>query len=130
MPTHKHTLSVTTPEGAVTKKVSVTGDANEGLDVTIAGLATDTLVNVAFTQAGLKSIYIVTDQDLSLETNATNHASGDIIALSANKPLQWYTGGPVPLTTWFNFDVTKFYFTNAGATAANVTIRILRDSTP
>lgn len=128
--THIQTISVTTPSGPVSQAVRYTADAQDELEVTIGAGLTDVLVNLAFTLAGLKSLYLLSDVAVTLETNATNHAGGDEISILANDPLDWRASSYVPIATFLTADVTKMYFTNATTDAATVKIRVLRDSTP
>jgi len=129
--THFQTIGITTPAGPVSKAVQLTGDAEDSFDLTIGAGLTDVLANVAFVRANVKSLYILSDTNVSLETNATDHSGGDIIALLANDPLEYRAGSYVPLSTFFpTADVTKMYFTNLTSGNATVKIRVLRDSTP
>lgn len=77
--------------------------------------------------SALASVYILSDQDLTLKTNSTG-SPDDTIILTANKPVIWYAGcgWTNPLTV----DVTKFYLTNGGGTSATFRARFLYDSTP
>lgn len=126
--THKY-RTVLSGEGITTardKTVEVTGDGHDGRSVQITS-GNDRNVLIAFTLAALKGYYIVSDQDLTLETNSSS-AADDTIAMVANKPLVWYDG--CGYDKHFTADVTTLYFSNAGATTANLTIDVLKDATP
>ncbi len=117
---------MTTPQGAVNSTVSATGAASVVLDAENFPIAADTLINVAFPYATLKAYYLVATQDCTVETNATDHAGGQSIALTANVPLAWITGGAG--ANVFTADVTKFYVT--AAVAGTLSLRALYDPTP
>jgi len=95
----------------------------------VAGLATDALWSVALDISQIQYLIISTDQDLTLETNSGG-APQETIALAANNALEWYKDAGIAIATLFAGDVTALYFTNAGATAANVSIEVGLDATP
>ena len=88
---------------------------------------TDFLVNIAIDVSELEFFILLSDQALTLKTNSTG-APDQTIAIAANVPLTFTgaAGETNPLTV----DITKFYFTNASATAANVRCVSLQDPTP
>jgi hypothetical protein len=111
---------------AVDKTVEVTADGLDSREVQIT-VGSDREVSVAFTLAALKGYYIVSDQALTLETNSSS-APTDTIILAAGKPLVWNESSGN--AKHFTADVTKFFFTNAAAVTANVSIRVAKDATP
>lgn len=117
-----------TPEGVLSQPVTSTGSGVQAIDDTIDTAITDQLVNVAFALTVLKCFYFLSDQDVTLETNAADHTGGDSIAIQANKPLVWQSGGY--LANPFAFAVTKIYLTNASGSTANYSCRVLTDATP
>lgn len=113
----------------LTQDVVTTSDAEDNRDISVASDATDALVAFVADYDQIKALYIVSDQDVLLETNSGS-APGDSIALKANKPLIWQSSDgyfACPFTT----NVTALYLTNQSdpATAATVSIRMLVDST-
>lgn len=114
---------------AVDKTVTLTADGLTERSFTVAASTTDQQVIIAFTQAALKGFYIVSDQDITLETNATDHTGGNQIDLVANQPYVWYNG--CLAAKLFTNDVTTMYFTTGAITAAaNVKMVVLHDATP
>jgi hypothetical protein len=121
------TQQVQTPAGLTSQATTVTASAMLALDESVATGSTDTLINGAFTYAEVKGVYILSDQAITIETNATDHTGGDILTMTANVPKVYFTNfGVNP----FAFNVTKFYVTNASGSTANITIRVLYDATP
>lgn len=77
----------------------------------------------------LVSVYIRSDQDVTIYTNeASTGAPDETIELKADVPLDWQTDSPftLPLLT----DLTALFLTNAGTEQATVQIRLLFDTTP
>lgn len=106
----------------ISDSVTLTGELATEANISVA-VGTDQQENIAFAYATLQLVYIKSDVTVSLETNATNHAGGDILTITADKPLIWYAG--CGLANPFTANVTTTYWTNAGSDAANVYIRTL-----
>ncbi len=120
----------TTIAGTITKSA----DNKNSFDPTVADAATDFFVNVAIDVSALQSFFMVSDQDVTVETN-DGTTPQETIALKAGDPFTWRRGGnqlagadypAIP----FSGDVTGFYVTNASGSAAKVQIEILQDPTP
>jgi hypothetical protein len=124
--THTIESSVQTPGKRVTANFTVAHDQQVSLDVSVPGATNDHDVDFDFVVARLQSIFIKSDQDVTLETNSSS-APTNTIALKANKPLIWYVGSYY--ANLFTADVTRMFFTNAGATAARVEIEAIVDPT-
>jgi hypothetical protein len=77
----------------------------------------------------VKLLYIHSDQTVTFEFNDNAGAQGTF-TVTANKPVIFFTGCAWALADLLPADVTNFYISNAGATAAAVRIRILEDTTP
>lgn len=127
MPTHNIDVTWSKSNETVTKRVSASADSESNLDIAVPAATTDKLVNLAIDVSELESLFLLSDKDVSIETNSGS-APDNTIALTANVPVVWYAGCGYsnPLTA----DTTKFYITNAGASEATVNIRVLQDSTP
>lgn len=125
--THTITYHYAGAGEAISKAVAKTGGSEIRIDETIGIGASNAAVDCAFTQARLESVFIVADQDLTLETNSGSSPQ-ETISLKANVPLAWQkTTGY--FTIPFSGNVTGLFFTNASGVAASVQIRILTDPT-
>jgi hypothetical protein len=82
-------------------------------------------VAINFLGASLRSLFILSDKDLTLKTNSSG-SPGNTLTLTANKPLVWYQG--CGLANPITVDVTKLFLT--AATAARVRVKVLCDVTP
>lgn len=113
-----------------TQSESVTisgGGGSQHIEDTVNASTTDRQINCAIDASGLKALFIVSDQDLTLEAN--NGTTPDFtLTLTADKPLVWISGSGItnPITA----DVTEFYATNAGGTNASLDIFVEQDPTP
>jgi len=127
--THSIEASVQTSGKRVSSTFAVTDGQEQALDFTINPSVTDGPVDTFdFLIARLKSIYILSDQDVTLETNSSS-APSNTIALKANKPLVWYTGSY--FANPFTVDVTSLFFTTGAIpAAANIQMVALVDPTP
>lgn len=127
----EHTLSFGWQSGSGTPlsaSVVVSSEGEDNREVTVPLATNDVEVAIAFVLASLKSIYILSDKDVTLETNSAS-APDNTFALKANKPFVWYSDSGV-LNPFLTNPVTKFFFSNAGAANATVKIKCLKDSTP
>lgn len=106
--------------------VTITTDASLDWDVVVPGNTADLLVAAAIDVSQMKSLFIHSDVDVTIETNSSS-SPGNTITVKANRPVQWYVDGGIanPLTT----DVTAFYITRGSAGDALVKIRIMVDAT-
>ncbi len=85
---------------------------------TVATAVTDQLAVAALDVSAVKSFILISDKAISFETNATNHAGGNIITLKANVPYVWNTDSYD--TFQLTADVTAIYLTNASGATATV----------
>ena len=109
----------------------VTGDNSYGLETVVAIGAADDLLIIALDYDEIRGLYILSDQDLTINTNSTG-APDDTIELIANEPLEWHkfaTPGEEYFTNPFTVDVTKMYLTNGSGVEANLTIIVVQDAT-
>ncbi len=124
---HSHILKVTGPGVERTKTVTVEGSATQSVDEDIATGQTNFEIALALDVSAVKSIYICSDKDITLETN-DGATPDDTIALSANVPYIWNTESYDALL--LTVDVTSIFITNASGATANLVIEVLTDATP
>ncbi len=93
-------------------------------DEQVATAQTDLEFTFAFTKTKLKSIFMVSDQNVRICTNDTHSGSpGETINLVAGKPYMW-TGDDGPyFANPFAGNVTALYITNVSGQTANIIIR-------
>ncbi|MFQ5414660.1 MAG: hypothetical protein ACE5E6_09405 [Phycisphaerae bacterium] len=128
MADHTITQKVTTSGKAVESVRTITA-ADGGLvsqEFTIADAVTDQQVNIAIDVSQLKSIYILSTQNILLETNNAATPT-DTINLLANVPYMWDASSY--FTNKITADVTKMFFTNSSGATATVKIETLEDVT-
>lgn len=123
--THTTRIQWTSPNGGVgiAASVSESADAEQNRILAIAA-ANDQEFDLDFLFADLKSIFMLADQDMTVETNAADHTGGQQIDLVAGVPFWWAESSGVtnPITA----NVTKIFVSAAAAGALD--IRILFDS--
>ncbi len=135
MPTHILNLTWTRNSEQIPTSptpISVTADGEVNADISVPLSSTDLHVVLPVDVSALALLVLSCDKNLQIETNAVNHAGGDILHLSANEPLIWTsTGG---LTCPLTLDVTAWYLTREGGDAAvgtgTLKIRTLQDVSP
>jgi hypothetical protein len=125
---HTHVIQWQRGADSLSGSNTFTADGELNLEVTVNATTNDVAVAATLTIANLKALFIVSDRDVTLETNSSS-AADDTIALKAGRPLMWdstagYFDNP------FSVDVTALYLSNAGNAAATVKIRALYDATP
>ena len=99
--------------------VSFTSTGNQGIDIgTVAAANANTQYPISIDVTALKSIFLYTDGDLLVTTNAQNGAGGQNFNLTSGVPFFWNdtSGIDNPLTP----DITDFWWHNAGNAAVNV----------
>lgn len=115
-------------EAAIGSVVEVTGESEANLSgISVAAASPDTQVILGLRAAGLKTLYILSDKDLTVETN-DGTTPDDTISVKANVPYLWSlaSGVTCPITV----DVVDVFLTNTGTGTATVHIRALQDATP
>lgn len=124
-----HTIkqSVASATGTVETSNSYSGSSIVEVVESIAIAAADFAINIAIDVSAVKSIFILSDQDLTLETN-DGTTPDDTITLKANVPYIWNADSydVFLLTT----DVTQLLLTNASGVIASLRVIVSQDSTP
>lgn len=118
---------------AITKAVNITGGLALDIDETIPSGSTNLALGAscAIDVSQLKLLYIVSDQDLVLETNSGG-SPVNVFTLAAGVPFAWHSGMPAlrdTAGTAVTTDITGLFATVAGATDAILQIRTLIDPT-
>ena len=126
---HKITMGVAIDGGdGHVMSQAYTAESKQSYEVAVPDSTTDKEVTLAITHAQLTSLYMSSDQDMTVETNNAS-APGDTINLKANVPMIWnedsYFTNPVN-----SADVTKVFLTNASGSAATFRCEVLQDATP
>lgn len=131
MSNNTHTLTQRVQVGSQviqpTTNPSYTGGSSVNLNETIPADSTDLDVVVALDVSAIKSLYLLSDKDLVIETN-DGTTPDDTINLKAGIPYIWNTDSydTCLLTT----DVTKFCVTEENSEAAVLKMECLLDPTP
>jgi hypothetical protein len=84
------------------------------------------LFNVAFGLDDLTAVEISTDQPVTLDTNSTTGAGGQVISLAAGDVITWVSGSA--LANPFTVAVTALYINNASGLPANLKMSFLINS--
>ncbi|MBW3538770.1 MAG: hypothetical protein KY476_00720 [Planctomycetes bacterium] len=128
MPTHRIVREFqqgSNPPVSQTREVTASGEIV--IEETIPDASTDLALTANIDVSALKSLYISSDQDITLETNS-GAAPADTINLKADSPLTWDDESSFanPLTV----DLTALFATNASGAAATLKFYALQDATP
>ena len=123
--TYTATFSVTGAGVSVSGSSAQTGGAQAVLNEALGAMQTNVLYNIAFPQASVKSLILLSDVAATIKTNSSG-SPADTIALAAGKPIVWDAASPYACP--FTADVTKFYVTNTAA--GTLKVYVLFDPTP
>jgi len=93
----------------------------------VATATTDGEINFDLDVSACKAFYLVSDQDVTLETNSGSEAA-NTIALKAGKPYDWYTGDYNAFL--LTVDVTSVFITNTSGATATIYCVAGYDATP
>lgn len=127
--THTITQSITQPGGAagLSAANAYTGDGKSSREIPVPEDSTDLEVAVAIDFSQLVNIFMLSDVDMTVETNSAT-VPDDTITLSAGVPLIW--NADAPNSNPFTADVTAFFLTTGAVGAGTFKAEILQDSTP
>jgi len=126
---HKVKIEVNAGGVVVSGQKTYEEELDTSVEVEVAGTTTDKEVLLSIDISQLTSLIMVSDQDLTVETNSAS-VPDDTITLAANVPYVWNADLYGQASTKLTADVTALYLTNAGATAATFKCEILYDPTP
>lgn len=119
--------NITAASGRTAKSKAYSGSQIVELDESVADSQTDSQINVAIDVSAVKTFYVVSDQNVTLETNSGS-TPADTIALKADVPYVWTTDSYDSFL--LGTDVTAIFITNASGSTAAITLRALIDATP
>lgn len=124
---HDYKISITSPSGTVSKQTSYSGSGSLEISESVADSETDYDIVASIDVTAVKSFYIVSDQDVTVETNSGSEPD-DTLSLVAGVPYYWNTDSYDSFL--LTADVTVLYVTNASGATANIEIRVIQDTTP
>jgi hypothetical protein len=132
--TFRLSQSLSVPGGTLGGAVETfTGDGVVDADVTIA-TGVEQQVVIAFTRAATKCIGLLSSKNVTVRTNAaaaSPETAGDIVALTAGKPVIWDPDqAPLVAHPFPTADVTTLYVQNNSGAETRFQIYVLRDATP
>jgi hypothetical protein len=124
-----HTIRQAWTSGArsISNETAYTGDAQSSIEAEIADSETDFLVNFALDVSQIAAIYIVSDQDITVETN-DGSSPDDTLSLVAGVPYVWTTDSYD--SCLLTVDITALYVTNSSGATATLQIEVVKDDTP
>ena len=109
---------------------SPTGDGAKPVDVSIPAATTNKQVNVAATRANLAAVVLYASAAVTVKTNSSGSPQ-ETIELAAGEVRKWTsTEGAGLAGCPFSGNLTAFYLTNAGGSAATFKAWLLEDVTP
>ncbi len=126
----EHEITYTWGNGGapVTRKVTAEAGQEINIDETITGATSDVEIDLALDVSQMKSLFILADGDLTLETNGTAEPEATI-ELKAGEPLAWQAGAGYFANPLGDTDVTSLFASNAGESAVRLQMYILIDPT-
>jgi hypothetical protein len=123
-------LKFTATGGLVaTGEKTYTGDEEVIQSFTVADSVTDQQRTLNIDVSEMQMVYIVSDQDITMEWNDATGTQGSI-ALQANAPFVEKLAADQYHTAKMGVDVTDLYFTNASGSTANIKIVVIQNNTP
>lgn len=123
----QHSINVSVGAVGHNYSNSYSAESRVSQEVAVADSATDFEVEIEIDVSRLAAYMIVSDQDVTMETNSGS-AADETINLLANKPLVWAAGSYY--TNLLATDITSLFFTNASGAEATVKIEAIYDVTP
>ena len=129
MATHKVTMGVQGSGVSQSKDISYTNTGISLIDgETLATGSDDEEMDFTLDFSECKVFYLVSDQDVTFDTNAADPGHDDQIALLANEPYLWHE------TSYHTFligtDITSVFISNNSGETATIYCLALYDPTP
>jgi hypothetical protein len=127
----QHTLTESWAYNNVSERVTVTqtGTLHQELSETIPAATNNHPLSLAIDVSAAKMIFVVSDQDVLLETNSGS-APDDTISLLADVPYVWHADSY--FANLLAADVTQLFITNQNGAGVTAEFRcyVLTDATP
>ena len=118
---------------SISSSIAYSATQQASVDESVPDSSTDLQINVTIDVSALVVIYLLSDKDVTIETNSGS-TPDDTIVLKANKPYIWGNDGDTfdaaSVTQKLSVDVTAFFVTNASGAAAQIKCEVLQDATP
>lgn len=126
--THNITQALVVANRNITYATEYSADAQASIDIQVPN-GDDHEVALAIDESEMKSLFIVVEVDMTLETNSVDATGGDTINLKAGVPFIWNADayGSNPFT---GNDVTAIFISNDSGNAARFQLEVLFDATP
>lgn len=109
---------------SLTKENNFTGDGRQSIEVEVATAETDFEIACVLDVSELESLYIVSSETVTFETN-DGAAPDETIALVADVPYIWTSSSYH--TNLLATDITALFITNASGATATVNMEFLYD---
>jgi len=126
------TFNLQWASGGTSKSCTITKSSTGRVqcEESVANLETDFEITLpTIDVSACVAIFILSTQDVLLETNADDAIGGDTLTLKANEPYLWWTAAPF-VNKLTEDIVTNVFVTNASGAAATVTMEFILDTTP
>ena len=125
-----HKISVNWSSGArsITCENDHEGSGQQSVDEIINDSETDKLVAFAVDVSQIVVLYMLSDQEITIETN-DGSSPDDTLTLKAGRAYVWIKDYDYN-TCKFTTDITKLYVTNSSGSAAHLQIEVETDATP
>lgn len=121
--THSITTGYKSDEGTVTSVIqSFTGDAEEGVEDSLAIGTTNKEYDLVVTKAKIVCMCIYASKACTFKTNSSSTPQ-DTITIAAGQQVVWRNTDTAACP--FSADITKIFVTNTDTAIANVKVRVL-----
>lgn len=129
MPDFEHiiTESVRSPSGTLARSQTYAASGEQNFSESVPTGQTDFDITAAIDVSAVKSFYLVSSQDVLVQTNDGTTPDNDF-TLEAGVPLVWNEDSYEDFE--LTVDVTMFYITNASGATATIQLRCVQDATP
>jgi hypothetical protein len=127
-----HTISTTwsaSNDASIPASLAQSGDGADSRSLTIADATDGQEIDISWTNANLKSLFILASRAMTIFSNVDGGAGNDTLVLTANIPKVYQASGG-QVNPFITANVTKLYVDNLSGGSGTLEIRVLVDSTP